>query len=134
WVAGVSAFRRCLGPSPAPPAVMSASGLCVLRDGLRGASLWAGSNGQHGLGGHAHNDKLACEVVLAGRRIVIDPGSPTYLADPAERDHYRSTVAHPTIRVDHQEQSETPAGRPFLLPETARARLLEARPRRARAE
>lgn len=126
WVAGVSGLRRLERAVEAPvPASFAASGLAVLRDGQRSASLWAGANGQMGLGGHAHNDKLSCEVVLAGRRLTVDPGCPVYFADLTERDLYRSTGVHPTVRVDGLEQSEIPQGRPFVLPDTARASLIE---------
>lgn len=126
WVAGVSGLRRLDRTVESPVASsFAASGLAVLRDGTRSASLWAGANGQMGLGGHAHNDKLSCEVVLGGRRLTVDPGCPVYFANLAERDLFRSTGVHPTVRVDGLEQSELPQGRPFVLPDIARASLIE---------
>ena len=132
WIGGVAGFRRNV--SQADPKInphrpvhrqFNASGLMVLNDGNgRAVTLWAGDNGQHGLGGHAHNDKLTSEIVLRGRRLVIDPGCPVYMADPSERDRYRSTAAHPTVQIDHLEQAPIPPGRPFLLPESARATLV----------
>ncbi len=141
WLGGLSGLRRnVLGASPQlarhlrPAGTFVASGLVVLRgDGGRSATLWAGENGQKGLGGHAHNDKLASEICLGGRRIVVDPGCPVYLGDPAERDRYRSTSAHPTVTVDHLEQGPVPVGRAFLLPEAARARVVEVEVEATRA-
>lgn len=137
WLGGVSGFRRaqaCVDPKSAHEGPCVASGLAVLRQGRRGVTLWAGSNGQRGLGGHAHNDKLSTEVVLDGERIVVDPGCPVYLQSPDERDRYRSTAAHPTVRLDGEEQGPVPEGRTFLLPEHAHASLLECSELRAEGE
>jgi hypothetical protein len=139
WLGGLSGLRRNIvrlaaGPLPRPPR-FTASGLTVLLgSGGRGASLWAGENGQHGLGGHAHNDKLACEIVLNGRRVSIDPGCPVYIRDRDERDRFRSTAFHPTLQVDETEQAPIPLGRPFMLPDAARAALLRSDGETASAE
>ena len=131
WLGGLSGLRRNVlqvspyAPTERGPSHFQASGFAVLTaSNGRGATLWAGDNGQHGLGGHAHNDKLSCEIVLGGRRFVADAGCPVYVADPAERDRYRSTARHATVEVDNLEQSPMPIGRPFLLPDAARATLL----------
>lgn len=142
WFGGTAGFRRAREHAleqrsrtrRASAKSQRAGGLVVLRQGSRAVSLWAGDNGQQGLGGHAHNDKLASEIVLAGRRLVVDPGCPVYVSDPQERDRYRRTGAHPTVEVDGQEQAPIPLGRPFLLPEAAQARVLEVGPARARGE
>lgn len=138
WLGGSAGFRRAWQACRNGRKVRElevAGGLAVLRGSLgRGVSLWAGSNGQLGLGGHAHNDKLACELVLGNRQIVVDPGSPVYSHAPQERDRYRSTAAHPTVQLDGEEQSPIYPGRPFLLPETAKARLAFAEIGRVRAE
>ncbi len=133
WLGGVAALTRSMRApcATAMPRGVTADGLVVLRDGDRSASLWAGDNGQNGLGGHAHNDKLAVEVCLSGRRVVVDPGSPVYVADPARRDRFRSTCVHATLVIAGEEQSPIPRGRPFLLPDRARATLLSSDARRA---
>lgn len=137
WLGGLAGLRRNarLVSGQAERRTFAAGGLAVLH-GPQGssASLWAGDNGQHGLGGHAHDDKLATEVTLSGRRVVIDPGCPTYLADHDERNRYRSTSVHPTAVIDEQEQAPIPTGRLFVLPDRAAARLVEVGPRVARAE
>lgn len=142
WLGGLAGLRRnvalastALGP-PRPAAdAYAAGGLAVLQgDQGRSVTLWAGENGQRGLGGHAHNDKLSSEICLLGRRVTVDSGCPVYLCDPEERDRYRGTAAHPTVQVDHLEQAPIPAGRPFLLPDVARAHLLGVEARRALGE
>lgn len=135
WIAGIAGFLGGVRPGGTPHVRQTTPALGIVADGGRSASLWAGDNGQLGLGGHAHNDKLATEVVLGGRRIAVDPGCPVYIGDVQERDAYRSTRAHPTVRIDLQEQCELPTGRPFLLPDQgSRATLLESSPRRIRGE
>lgn len=138
WLGGIAGLRRNASQAASHPRLFerfSSSGLTVLRDDNgRGVTLWAGDNGQHGLGGHAHNDKLSSEVVLRGHRLAVDPGCPTYLRDPDERNRYRSTAAHPTVQIDHFEQSDIPVGRPFLLPEAAHATVLRVDAQAASAE
>jgi hypothetical protein len=133
WLGGVDALGRTMqrATRPVVSTGLSVDGLVVLRDDGRSVSLWAGDNGQAGLGGHAHNDKLAVEVCLGGRRVVVDPGSPIYVADTSRRDRFRSTFVHPTLAVAGEEQSPLPGGRPFVLPDLADASLVTSETRRA---
>jgi hypothetical protein len=64
-----------------------------------------------GSGGHSHSDVLSLTVRKAGRDILIDPGTFTYVADPVERDRFRGSAAHNTVRIDGRDQA-IPAG-PF---------------------
>jgi uncharacterized heparinase superfamily protein len=55
--------------------------------------------------GHAHCDTLSYELVLDGRRIVVDTGVHDY--EPGDRRYRsRSTASHNTVMVDGAEQSE----------------------------
>ena len=55
--------------------------------------------------GHAHCDTLSYELVIDGRRVVVDSGVCDY--EPSqERAYARSTSAHNTVMVDREEQSE----------------------------
>jgi uncharacterized heparinase superfamily protein len=55
--------------------------------------------------GHAHADTLSIECSCRGRRLFVDPG--TYSYDNDDRRCYdRSTAAHNTVAVDHQNSSE----------------------------
>lgn len=62
-----------------------------------------GQNGQHGLGGHAHNDKLSFELHVGGNDLVIDPGTYTYTAAPGVRELFRSARYHNVLTVDGEE-------------------------------
>jgi uncharacterized heparinase superfamily protein len=56
-----------------------------------------GPNGAGGKGGHAHNDKLSFELVLAGHEVIVDPGTYVYTPDPGRRNRFRSTKGHNTV-------------------------------------
>ncbi len=131
WLLGPGALRFLAGarPGPAPrSAAFPAGGFHAVRRGRVEAFVSCGPSGQHGLGGHSHNDKLALELFLGGARAVCDPGMPVYGRDPALRDRFRSTSVHATVAVDGLEQSPIPAGRLFALPDRAGARLLLLEP------
>jgi uncharacterized heparinase superfamily protein len=54
---------------------------------------------------HAHADMLSYELLVDGRRIVVDSGVYEYAAGPW-RDYFRSTRAHNTVEVSGANQSE----------------------------
>jgi hypothetical protein len=128
WLLGPVAAERVARARPGPPPRSTAfpeGGFHALRRGPLELFVSCGRNGQAGLGGHSHNDKLAFELRVDGRLVVCDPGSPSYTSDPAERDLFRSTRAHATVVVDGEEQAPLPPGRPFALPDAAGATLLQ---------
>lgn len=57
------------------------------------------------LPGHAHADTLSFELSLHGRRVLVNSGTSTYVAD-AERLRQRGTAAHNTVVVDGADSSE----------------------------
>jgi hypothetical protein len=61
--------------------------------------------------GHAHANALSVCLHSEGHQLLIDPGTFEYVGDGPERDWFRSTATHNTLRVDGASQSE-PAG-PF---------------------
>ena len=97
---------------------LGAGGLQVVVD--------AGGVGQGQNGGHAHNDTLAFEMYAFGREILPDRGTSSYTPSLAERDHFRSTVSHNTIRVDAEEINPFP-GEPFRLIPADQPRVLRFR-------
>jgi hypothetical protein len=78
----------------------------------------AGPQGD-GAAGHGHADALSICLQCQGHALVIDPGTFEYVGDGPERDLFRSTAMHNTLRVDGMSQSE-PAG-PFAWKQLAHA-------------
>jgi uncharacterized heparinase superfamily protein len=54
---------------------------------------------------HAHADTLSCLVHVDKEPLLVDTGTSTYAAGPV-RDHERSTAAHNTVEIDHQNSTE----------------------------
>lgn len=89
-------------------------GYYVMRDGWHPkANYLLFDCGPHGTDncGHAHADALAIELTVAGRPMLVDPGTLTYTGSQQTRDSFRSSSAHNTLVVDG-ESSSLPAG-PF---------------------
>ena len=64
--------------------------------------------GPQGIGrsGHGHADALSVRLTMAGRRWLVDSGSGVYISnDPADRNAFRGTGAHNTMRVDALDQA-----------------------------
>jgi hypothetical protein len=137
WLFGAEAVERVARGRPGPPprsAAFPDGGFHALRRNGLEVFVSCGQNGQRGIGGHSHNDKLAFELRVGGRLAICDPGSPCYASDPETRDAFRSTRAHATVLVDGEEQAPLLPGRPFALPDAAVAALvaLESTQRRER--
>jgi hypothetical protein len=79
----------------------------------------AGPQGE-GRSGHGHADALSVRLALNGQRWLVDSGTGVYIArDKNERNRFRGTGAHNTLRVDGADQAV--AGEPFSwtrIPET----------------
>lgn len=82
-------------------------GLYILasEDEHRGQMLVdAGPHGT-GHGGHGHADGLSVRLSLDGQRWLIDPGAYVYISNNDERNQFRGTAAHNTLRVDKLDQA-----------------------------
>jgi hypothetical protein len=113
---------QALAPTPDPPSgTFPDGGVHLLRAPRLAVAMRSGSYGQRGVGGHAHNDQLALVAHLDGRPLIVDAGTGCYTRDPVLRDRFRGTAAHATLVVDGAEQSPFVDGRPFALPDRARA-------------
>jgi uncharacterized heparinase superfamily protein len=99
-------------------------GYYVLRKGELYAIVRCGDVGRHGRGGHGHNDQLSFELASGERSLVIDPGTYVYTPDPVERNRFRSTAYHATLRIDGLEQNELRTDDLFLMAGRARAETL----------
>ncbi len=71
-------------------------------------------------GAHAHNDQLAIELWIGGRKLVTDPGTWVYTPLPEERNRYRSVAAHFAPRVAGREPSRLDEGL-FFVRDTSQA-------------
>jgi hypothetical protein len=120
---GLERFRALRLAGPAQSVSFPRGGFHVLRGAGAVVTVSAGPQGQGGVGGHSHNDKLSFELHLRGRPVIVDPGTGTYTREPSVRNAFRSTAAHNTLQVDGAEQTPLSPGRLFALPETARARV-----------
>jgi hypothetical protein len=113
---------------PLEPATGSAAyphgGFYVLRRGELYVIVRCGDVGRHGRGGHGHNDQLSFELTGQRRPLVIDPGTFLYTADPGERNRFRSTAYHATLRLDGGEQNELATDDLFLMTDRAGAEQL----------
>jgi len=99
------------GPGSEPrPALFPDTGLARLT--ANGCDCWfdCGPFGPGGAG-HSHADALQVVVRFGGEEILIDPATYTYVGDARERDRFRGTAMHNTVRIGGLDQA-TPAG-PF---------------------
>jgi hypothetical protein len=90
---------------------------------LRGGELWAlvrcGDVGLRGRGCHAHNDALSFELALGDQPLVVDPGTFVYTPSADERNRFRSTSAHSTLRIGGEEQNALRSDSLFVMEDRA---------------
>jgi hypothetical protein len=65
----------------------------------------AGPLGYLSIAAHGHADALSFVLSVAGREILVDPGTYSYHTDPVWREYFRGTRAHNTVCVDGRDQS-----------------------------
>jgi hypothetical protein len=97
------------------------SGLIFLEAANSKIVLDAGPMGS-GSAGHSHADALSLTANIGGVDWLIDPGTFTYVGDAQDRNAFRGTAAHNTIRIDGLDQAD-PAG-PFRWVNTPTVELL----------
>ncbi len=115
WLFGNQAIEKLVtaqSHSQADPAANSVAfpdgGLYALVDSQPYAQLMVVDSGPQGVGrsGHGHADALSLRLTMDGRRWLVDAGSGVYIAkDPVDRNTFRGTGAHNTMRVDGVDQS-----------------------------
>ena len=115
WLFGnqaVEKLSRARSGTQTTPAARSLSfpdgGLYVLADSEPYAQAMVVDAGPQGVGrsGHGHADALSLRLTMDGRRWLVDSGSGVYIAkDPADRNTFRGTGAHNTLRVDGTDQA-----------------------------
>ncbi len=65
----------------------------------------AGPLGYLSIASHGHADALAFTLSVAGKNLLIDPGTYAYHTQKKWREYFRGTSAHNTVRVDAMDQS-----------------------------
>ena len=131
WLFGEHAVEK-LGQPNAARGLASGGGSCALADG--GLYVLSASEplrqtmmidaGPQGVGrcGHGHADALSMRLTMGGARWLVDAGSGVYISDdPADRNSFRGTAAHNTLRVDGADQAV--AGEPFSWTDIPTARV-----------
>lgn len=123
WWLGEVAFGGSAAYAKPASRVFAEAGMAVLSRGRFWALFDAGPFGPFGAG-HSHSDTLSVVVRVGDTDILIDPGTYTYMADPAERNRFRGSSAHNTIRVDALDQA--PPATPFSWASKPAVRIVTA--------
>ena len=111
WLCGGQANpHSTLSPSDSTelePKAFEAGGIYVMASSRGFPQRMVIDAGPHGTGrgGHAHADALSATVSLEGRPWLVDPGTFCYISPGNERDWFRGTGAHNTLRVDGLDQA-----------------------------
>ncbi len=111
WLFGKHAVEKLESASKSPLAGSVAfpdGGIYVLADSQPLAQAMAVDAGPQGTGrsGHGHADALSLRLTVDGGRWLVDSGSGVYIAkDTADRNSFRGTGAHNTLRVDGLDQA-----------------------------
>ena len=82
-----------------------------------------GDHGARGRGSHSHSDALSIELFAFHRTFLRDPGTYVYTADGQERNLFRSTAYHNTVRVDGEEISQVNPGELFAFARDVRPKV-----------
>jgi hypothetical protein len=108
---GVTAYEHLAGQSPACRGNSFAEGGIYIMhsEDRQDYALIRAGEAVKGTTGHFHNDVLSLELWAGGHRVLVDPGTSVYSSDPAERNLFRSTAMHNTVKVDGVEINEIPA-------------------------
>jgi hypothetical protein len=106
WMLGAAPARRTDRgrPEPWPSRLLPESGYFVARQPSATMVFDVGPQGYLN-GGHAHADALSVIANVAGRPLLVDPGTGTYTMDEGLRDGLRSSRLHNTVIVDDREHA-----------------------------
>jgi len=111
WLLGIEGVRRWdnleATPTIMDSAALSAAGFYLLTAPQLATQLvvHAGPPGAQS-GGHSHADALSLCLQSQGCSLLFDPGTYEYVGEADDRDRFRSTAMHNTLRVDGVNQAE----------------------------
>lgn len=111
WLFGqraIDELGRAAANAEAHSKAFADGGLYVMADTEPCRQAMVVDAGPHGEGrsGHGHADALSLRLTMDGQRWLVDAGSGVYISkDPADRNVFRGTGAHNTMRVDGADQA-----------------------------
>jgi len=109
WLFGQAAVRPSEKDLEEPMAstAFADGGLYVIANSGDRTSQMLIDAGPHGIGrgGHGHADALSVRFGFNARRWLVDAGSFVYISPGDDRDQFRGTAAHNTLRVDKLDQA-----------------------------
>lgn len=118
WIFADQAVETLSRAQPTPSAQSVAfpdSGFYVLANSEPYPQTMVVDAGPQGVGrsGHGHADALSLRLTMDGKRWLVDSGTSVYISkDPVDRDRFRGTGAHNTLRIDGTDQAIP--DKPFL--------------------
>ena len=121
--AGLEIFERLPITGDPKSRAFPQAQIFVQRTGSLYSIIDCGDHGARGRGSHAHSDALSIEVFAFNRTFLRDPGTYVYTASEEERNLFRSTAYHNTVRVDGEEISEVNEGELFAFASNVRPRV-----------
>ncbi len=110
WLFGedaIAALGEPRRPIAVPSKAFESGGLYLMNDHQPCPQQLMIDAGPQGTGhsGHGHADALSIRLSLDGRRFLDDPGTYSYISGSKDRDWFRGTGAHNTLRVDSLDQA-----------------------------
>jgi hypothetical protein len=110
WMFGQEAIDASDGnnqPADTTSCAFAEGGLYVIASEGSCRSQMLVDAGPHGIGrgGHGHADALSVRLSTNDRPWLIDPGTYVYISPGDDRNEFRGTAAHNTLRVDSCDQA-----------------------------
>lgn len=109
WLLGAAGLERCdaLEPKLTPPSssALPVAGIFSLRNQRGNLTVRSGPAAGHSRG-HDHADGLSICLDSKGKPLLLDPGTYEYVGAGGERNVFRGTAMHNTLRVDGKDQCE----------------------------
>jgi Heparinase II/III N-terminus/Heparinase II/III-like protein len=122
--AGLETFERlAINERGASSRAFPQAQIFVQRAGDLYSIIDCGDHGARGRGSHAHSDALSVEVFAFNRTFLRDPGTFVYTASEEERNLFRSTAYHNTVRIDGEEISQVNEGELFAFVSNVRTKV-----------
>ena len=110
WLFGDWAIQKLGKPTlqrEAPSKAFPSGGIYLINDCepcVQQLMIDAGPQGTRN-SGHGHADALSIRFSIGARRFLVDPGTCCYISGTEDRDSFRDTAAHNTLRVDNLDQA-----------------------------